>query len=162
MSIYDIKSKEEWQLVLDDICEQLGMTAAISDTKKIIIQSSGERNALCSAIRENKESLVFICSQTQQFMAQEAERTRKPVIDACEAGMSKFVIPIFFKGEYQGTLTGCGICVHRKEIESFVIEKSSKMKEEEICRLAQDVNEIEQAKVDDMAKRLFQEIQSYA
>ena len=82
------------------------------------------------------------------------------VIDACEAGMSKFVIPIFFKGEYQGALTGCGTCVHREEIETFVIEKSSKMKEEEIGRLAQDVNEVEQAKVDDMAKRLFKEIKS--
>ena len=159
MDPYSMRSREKWQEILEELCRELGMPAAIMDKKNVVLQVSGERNPLCFEIRANEESLVFICSQTQIFMAQEARKTRKPVIDVCEAGMLKYVIPLFFKGEYIGSLTGCGACIPKEEIQTFVIEKSSKMGEEKISRLARSVHEVEQAKVVDVVNRFSQETQ---
>jgi len=99
----------------------------------------------------------MICSQTQQFMTKEARTTRHPFIGICEAGMSKFVIPLFFKGEWVGTITACGACVPDEEIETFMIEKSSRMREEKINRLARQMPKQEQAKMVEVANRVFQE-----
>ena len=159
MNVYNIRSEQEWRQVLDDLQQELGVPVSIMDKENVILQTSGERNALCSAIRAIDESLVMICSQTQQFMTREARETGRPFIGTCEAGMSKFVIPLFFKGELVGTITGCGASVPGEEIETFLVEKSSRMREEEIIRLAQQVPKQDQAKMVESANRVFQEFQ---
>ncbi len=158
MSVYDIKSEEEWQKVLDDVCEESGMPAALVDKKNIVLQVSGERNPLCSEIRANNESLAFICGQTQQFMTKQAKSIRKPVFDACEAGMLKFLIPLFLDTDFVGSITVCGSCAPGEEIETFAIAKSTKMNENEIRPLAKMVPEVDQEKVRGVAQRLFQKI----
>ena len=158
MDVYNIKSEEGWHQVLDAIWQELGMPASLMDKENVMLQISGERNALCSAIRAVDESLVSICSQTQQFMTKEAREAGHPFIGICEAGMSKFVIPLFFKGVWVGTITGCGASVQGEEIETFMIEKSSGMEKEEVNRLAQQVPKQEQAKVAEAANRTFREL----
>jgi ligand-binding sensor protein len=159
MTVYDIKSKEEWQKILDDVCEESGMPAALVDKRSVVLQVSGERNPLCSKIRANNESLAFICGQTQQFMTERAKSIRKPVMDACEAGMIKFLIPLFLDTEFMGSITVCGSCVPGEEIETFAIAKSTKMDEKEIIPLVKMVPEVDQEKVEGVAQRLFQKIE---
>ena len=95
MSLYDFRTKEQWQRTLDDVCQELGMPTSILNEQNKILQISGERNPLCSTIRSIEESSAFICGQTQQFMAETARVKKKAVIDLCEAGLSKFIIPLF-------------------------------------------------------------------
>jgi len=159
MSVYDIKSKEEWQKILDDVCEESGMPAALVDKKSVVLQVSGERNPLCSEIRSNNESLAFICGQTQQFMVKKAKSTQKPVIDACEAGMIKFLIPLFLDTDFIGSITVCGSCAPGEEIETFAIAKSTKMNEKEIMPLVKKVPEVDQEKVTGVALRRSYRIQ---
>jgi len=158
MNVYDIKPKEEWQKILDDVCEESGMPAALVDNKNVVLQVSGERNPLCSEIRANKESLSFICGQTQQFMTKKAKATRKPVMDACEAGLLKFLVPLFSDTDFVGSITVCGSCVPGEEIETFAIAKSTKMNEKEIVPLTEMVPEVDEEKVEDVVRRLFQEV----
>jgi len=158
MDVYNIRSEEEWRQILDDLRQELGMPVSLMDKENVILQTSGERNVLCSAIRTVKESLISICSQTQQFMTKEVRTTRRPFIGACEVGMSKLVIPIFFKGGWVGTITACGACIPGEEIETFMVEKSLQMREEEISRLAKQVPKQEQDKVVEVANRVFQEL----
>jgi len=159
MSVYDIKSKEEWQKILDDLCEESGMPTALVDKKSVVLQVSGERNPLCLKIRSNNESLAFICGQTQQFMVKKAKSTQKPVIDPCEAGMLKLLIPLFLDNEFVGSITVCGSCAPGEEIEIFAIAQSTKMNEDEIRPLVKQVAEVDQEQVTGVAQRLFQEIQ---
>ncbi len=159
MSVYDIKSEEEWQKILDDLCKESEMPAALVDKKSVVLQVSGERNPLCLKIRSNNESLAFICGQTQQFMVKKAKSTQEPVIDPCEAGMLKFLIPLFFDSEFVGSITVCGSCVPGEEIETFAIAQSTKMNEDEIRPLVKQVCEVDQEKVTGVAQRLFHEIQ---
>ncbi len=158
MTVYDIKSKEEWQEILDDVSKESGMPAALVDRKSVVLQESGERNPLCSEIRANNESLSFICGQTQQFMTRQARSTRKPVIEACEAGLLKFLVPLFGDNDYLGAITVCGLCIPGEEIETFTIAKSTKMDENEIKPLAKMVPEADQEKVKDMVQRIFKKI----
>jgi ligand-binding sensor protein len=158
MDVYDMRSKEEWQKTLDHVFRELDMPAALLDNKNIILQTSGERNALCLAIRSNNEALPLICGQTQQTMAKQAETTKAPVIDACNAGLSKFVIPLFVADEWVGSFTACGSSIPYEDIEDFIIGQSTKMSEKDIGRLKQQVSPIQQAKVIEVVDRLFQEL----
>jgi ligand-binding sensor protein len=160
MRVYDIKSPEEWQHILDDVCQASGMPAALVDAQSVVLQSSGERNPLCAKIRSINESLSFICAQTQLFMVESSRISRKPVIDACEAGMLKFLIPLFLDGEFLGAVTVCGCSFPEEEIEIFGISQVTKMKEDEIVNLVKQVPEIEQAKVDAIVDQLFQKLTS--
>jgi ligand-binding sensor protein len=161
MRVYDIRSPEEWQNVLDDVCQASGMPAALVDAKSVVLQSSGKRNPLCAKIRSINESLSFICAQTQQFMVETSRTSRRPVIDACEAGMLKFLIPLFLDGEFAGSVTVCGCSFPGEEIEVFGISQVTKMKEDEIISLVKQVPEIEQAKVDEILYRLFQKLNPF-
>lgn len=159
MSLYDFRTKEQWQRTLDDVCQELGMPTSILNEQNKILQVSGERNPLCSTIRSIEESSTFICGQTQQFMAEKARVTQRSVIDACEAGMSKFVIPLFFKGKFVGSLTACGSSIPSEEIDLFIIAKSTRMSEEEVAQLTKHVSECDPVIVTETVNRLFQEIQ---
>jgi ligand-binding sensor protein len=91
-------------------------------------------------------------------MVETSRTSRKPVIDACEAGMLKFVIPLFLNGEFAGAVTVCGCSFPGEEIEVFGISQVTKMEEDEIISLVKQVPEIEQAKVDSIVDQLFQKL----
>jgi len=162
MSVYDIRSKKEWQKILDDVSEKAGMPVALVDKKNTVMQESGERNPLCSRIRGKKESLSFICGQTQQFMAEQSKSTREPVIDICEAGLLKFVVPIFSGADFAGAVTACGLCVPGEEIETFIIAKNTELNENEISTLAERIPEIDQEEVKALVQLLFQKVKKDA
>jgi ligand-binding sensor protein len=154
MNMYSIRSKQEWQKVLDSVHEELGMTSAITDKENKVLQVSGERKPLCSRIRSIEESLAFICSQAQQSMAQETNKKKRPVIDACDAGMAKFVLPVFYEGDFVGTLTACGARVLGTELETFIIEKATKINERDIDGLIQQVPQCDEKAIARVVQRL--------
>jgi len=160
MEMYDIKPMEEWQRVLDTVYRELGMPSAITDKENAVLQVSGQQNPLCSKIRSIKEASAFICSQAQQFMAKETKEKKKPIIDMCDAGMSKFVIPVFYQSDFVGTLTGCGVSIAGEELEAFLIEKGTKMNEQDIEELIQQVPEGDRSKISEVTQRLFHQIQN--
>jgi ligand-binding sensor protein len=157
-NIYDIKSKEEWQQILDSVCQEIGIPSAITDRENTVLQVSGQRNPLCSRIRSIKEASSFICGQAQQFMAEAAKAKRTPLIDFCDAGMLKLVIPIFCQSDFLGTLTACGACIEGEELEVFLIEKSTKSNEQEVEALIQQVPEGDLPKISAVTQRRFHQI----
>ena len=159
MDVYDIKSEEEWQKILDDVCRELGVPATIFDEKNQVLQWSGERNALCARIREKNDAFTFICGQSQQYMAKQARTTKKPVIDACEAGMAKFVIPLRCRGQWVGSFGACGACSSGEEIEEFMIQKNAGINEEEIELLKNDVPNLDRSQFQEFVERLFRELE---
>ena len=159
IDVYQIKSREEWQQVLDKLYEELELPVALMDRENTVLQTSGERNPLCASIRERKGPLSFICGQTQQFLSEQARRMKKPVVDMCEAGLVKFVVPIFLNGVCAGNVTACGAVCPEEEIEKYLIGQSTNATEEDIDALCKEVPEIEREKVAQAALRLFQEIE---
>ncbi len=160
VTMYDIKPKEEWQRVLDTVYRELGMPSAITDKENAVLQVSGPRNPLCSKIRSIKEASSFICSQAQQFMAEAAKEKRRPIIDFCDAGMLKLVIPVFRQNDFVGTLTACGAYIGGEDLEAFLIEKSTKLNKQEIEELIQQVPQGDWSKISEVTQRLFHQIQN--
>ena len=158
VTMYDIKSKEEWQRILDSFYQELGLPSAITDKENAVLKVSGQRNPLCSKIRSIKEASSFICSQAQQYMAESAKEKKRPVIDFCDAGMLKLVIPFFRHGAFVGTLTACGASIGGEELEAFFIEKSTKLNEQEIEALIQKVPWSDLPKISDVTQKFFHQI----
>ena len=125
LSLYDLNSRETWQKLLDEIQSALELPAGLFDPKNILLHSSGEHNGLCREIRCRKKAKQIICGQSQQFMAQMARTQKSFVVEICEAGMAKFVVPVFRDQNYLGSITACGCMLPETEIETFFIEKTT-------------------------------------
>jgi ligand-binding sensor protein len=160
MNLYDIRSEEEWQNILDRLCDSLGMPTALVDPHSFVLQESGERHELCKTIRANKETLISICAQTQKFMANKAKEKKRPVIVACEAKMSKCLIPVFSDGEFMGSVVVCGTALPDEEITTRMIAEALSISEEEVIRLSKQVKVMGEEKVAQIADRIYEEIHS--
>ena len=160
MNLYDINSEEEWQQILDDLCESLRMPTALVDPHSFVLQESGERHELCKLIRSNKETLISICAKTQKFMAREARETRRPVIVSCEANMSKCLIPVFSDDEFMGSVVVCGTGIPEQEITPAIIAQSINRSEEEVNRMMRKVPVVDIKEVTEVANRVFEAIHS--
>ena len=158
--MYDIKTEEEWQQILDNLRKSLNMPTALVDPQSYVFQESGERHELCRAIRANKELLMSICARTQKFMSREAKETRKPVIVSCEANMSKCLIPVFSDAEFIGSIIVCGIAIPEEEIAPAMIAECINRSEEEVNRLIEQVPLMDKEEVADVAYRFYDEIHS--
>jgi ligand-binding sensor protein len=72
-----------------------------------------------------------------------AQKTRKPVVEECDAGMAKIVVPVFVNDEFLGCVSGCGLLLGDEgEVESFLVNKATSIDKEEIERLAKKVGHI--------------------
>jgi len=72
--------------------------------------------------------------------------------------MSKFVIPIFYQSDFVGTLTACGACIPGIELETFVIEKATRMNGQDIEKLIQQVPQCDGKKIAEVVQRLSPDI----
>lgn len=69
--------------------------------------------------------------------------------------MLEFVIPVFFKGDFVGTLTACGAHIPGTELETFVIEKATKINGRDIEELERQVPQCDEKKIATVVQRLF-------
>jgi len=155
LSVYDVQSRETWQELLDEARSAVGMPAALLDPNNVILQSSGERNELCTEIRSRKEALPVICGQSQKFMAETARTQKAPLVDLCEGGMAKLVVPIFREQNYLGCVTTCGSLLPETEVEAFLIQKTSGMAEEAIAAMAKKVPTVKKEDLERLGEDLF-------
>lgn len=71
-------------------------------------------------------------------MAAQAKKTKKPVIEECDAGMAKIVVPIYVENQFIGAVGGCGLLLGDDgEIETFLLGKTLDMDESELEKLAE-------------------------
>jgi ligand-binding sensor protein len=77
----------------------------------------------------------------QNIVAQ-ALKTRKTIVAECDAGLMKFVVPIFIGDEFLGTAGGCGLLKNQGRVDTYLIHRTTDMDEQEIRNLAEDVETI--------------------
>ena len=155
MSVYDLNTRETWQELLDEMQSALGMPSALLDSGNVILQSSGERNELCREIRSGKESKPAICGQSQQFMAEMARTKKTVVVDICEAGLAKLVVPVFLDRHYLGSLTACGSMLPEAEAETYLIEKATGIGEATVAQMAQKVPPVQKEQLEKLGEDLL-------
>lgn len=125
MELTDIASLEKWEEFEKEIHNQCGMNASVYNNQGNRITSYvAFANEICSTIKSFPEGIAAICAMVNQHFGAELAKTKQPLIDECDAGLVKFAVPILFKGEFLGTVGGCGHLLPDSEVETFLIEKA--------------------------------------
>jgi ligand-binding sensor protein len=157
-AVYEVKTKEQWQELLEEARSAVGMPAALLDPNNAILQAAGERNQLCTEIRSRKESLPVICGQSQKFMAETARTQKAPLVELCEGGLAKLVVPIFRAQDYVGCVTTCGSLLPETEVEAFLIQKASGMSEGEVAAMAKEIPGVKKEDLERLGEDLFRRV----
>ena len=140
MELTDIAPLETWRELEQRINERSGLNASVFNVDGIRITDFVKwANSLCPEIKGTEKGQSYICSVAHQNLAAQAVKSRKPVIETCDAGMLKLVVPIFVNGDFLGVAGGCG-CLERKEdIDTFMINKTTGINEEKLVKLSEDI-----------------------
>jgi len=77
------------------------------------------------------------------------------VVEICEAGMAKFVVPIFHDQAYLGSLTACGALLPGEQVDSFYIDRNTGMGEDIISKMAETAPEVEKGRLQKVAEDLL-------
>lgn len=152
MKLTDVAPVEVWEQLAQKIHDKFKVNSAVLDKENAIIhQPVGWANQACQAIKGNDESRV-VCSTAQLSLANKARTEKKPVIEKCDVGFTKFVIPIFFKDEFIGSTGGCGVLLEGDEDpDEFYISKLLHIQAEEAKELIKNVSRIS---IDDLEKAI--------
>ena len=91
-------------------------------------------------------------------IATQAMRTKQPVIEECDAGMLKLVVPIFANNEYVGAVGACGFLLDNGKVDSFLVNKMTDISEDKVERLADGIPAITSEKTEILAQYIANQI----
>jgi ligand-binding sensor protein len=140
MKLTDIAPLNIWLALEQKINERSGLNATVFNVDGVRITDFKRwANKLCPLIKGNEKGQNYICAVAHQNIAAQAQRTRKPVIAECDAGLMKLVVPIFLNGEFLGVAGGCGYVLGNGEVDMFMINKTIGIAEEKLTNLSDDI-----------------------
>ena len=159
MKLTDLLPPDAWVELEQEITKQSGLSGNIFDAEGIRITNYRNwGNRLCPEIKANDKGQSFICAVAHQNLAAQAKQTRKPLIEECDAGIAKVVVPILVGDEFLGAACGCGSLLEGGEVDTFLINKITGIDEEEIERLSNDMDFISVEEANALLKYLEKEI----
>mgnify|MGYP002630601255 CR=1 FL=1 len=140
MEITKIAPIESWEKIENSLFELYNLQGSVFNTDGIrITKTKNWSNRLCPVIKSIDKGQSFICAVAHMNMANQAKQTKKQVIEECDAGLLKLLVPIFFKDEYVGVIGGCGLLAEESEIDTFAINKLIDMDDDKIGFLSSDI-----------------------
>ncbi len=153
MKLTELAPLERWMELESDINARSGMDANVFDTKGYRISSQKHwANELCPAIKDTDKGQSFICAPAHMNIAAQAMRSGETVIEECDAGMIKLVVPIFAGGEFVGAVGACGMRFEDSEVDAFLVNKMTDIAEERVESLAAGVPSITRAKAEELGR----------
>lgn len=159
MTPEDIAPIEKWAELEDEIFHFSGLNASVYNTDGIrIIPKENWNNELCPRVKGTPKGQAFICAVAHMNLANEAAKTKQAVIEECDGGLLKIVLPIFAGDQYVGAVGGCGLLAEDGEVDSFMINKTTEIPEEEIEALAATVGTMTREKAEETAQLIKQRL----
>lgn len=153
MKLTDIAPLERWMELENDINSRSGMDANVFDTKGYRISPQKHwANALCPAIKDTDKGQSFICAPAHMNIAAQAARAGETVIEECDAGMIKLVVPIVADGEFVGAVGACGMRFEDSEIDAFLVNKMTDIDEDKVESLAAGVPSITRENAEELGR----------
>ena len=160
MKLTDLQPMEAWVELEEAIRRRSGLRASVYDVDGIgITGQSRQANDLCRAIRATGKGQTYICAVAHQNMAAMAQNSRGPIIEECDAGLLKIVVPIFCGEDFVGAAGGCGLLLEDGEVDDFMINKTTDIPEEKILGLAEGVATLNRAQAEELAAFIAGEIE---
>jgi ligand-binding sensor protein len=125
MELADIMPVEGWKAIADNINRDFGMNGTVyHKDNSVLAKSDGWANKVCPAIKNF-------------------------AVGECDAGCTKFLVPIFFRDEFVGMVGGCGCVPEGSEVDAFYIGKLLSKTKEETEKLLASVNHITDDKLNE-------------
>jgi len=146
MELIDIIPVESWRQLAEDMYKRFGFNSCIYNRDNFVIHSPvGWANGVCPLIKAGESRVI--CATSQQNLSKRFVNTKEPIIDECEAGFSKFLVPIFTNGDFLGSAGGCGCLIMDNKIDTFYISKAVGKDEAEIKSLLNTIPRISRDKI---------------
>lgn len=146
MKLTDILPLEKWVELEKSVHQMSGLDANVFNIDGYrITDYKNWANRLCPAIKDTDRGQSYICAVAHMNLAVIAQNTKKPVIEECDAGLMKLVVPIFVKNKFLGAFGACGLLLEGGEIDSFLVNKTTGIDEEEIEILSKNIGSITMA-----------------
>lgn len=166
MRLTDILPLDQWIAFEKDIYERSGLNASVFDTDGIRITDHKQwANRFCPVVKADDRGQSYICAVAHMNIAEMARQAGEAVIEECDAGLLKLVVPIFVKDEFVGSVGACGLLLEGGEIDTFMVNKTLGMAEEDIEVLSHDIPQMPQSDVialaDYIREKLERNISSY-
>jgi len=125
MEMTDIMSVDEWKQLANEIYEKFGFNGTVYKIDNMILAKSDEwSNQLCPAIKSGDAKII--CASAQSRLSQKVREKKERATDECDAGLTKFLIPIFVANAFIGMVGGCGCIRDNSEVDSFYVSKMLK------------------------------------
>jgi ligand-binding sensor protein len=152
MKLTDIAPKETWVELEEEINKRSGLDANVFNVEGYrISECKNWANKLCPSIKATDKGQSFICAPAHMNIAAQAMRTKKTVIEECDAGLVKMVVPVFVADDFVGAIGACGFLLDDGEIDTFLINKMTGIDEEEIERLSEGIPAITTAEAESLS-----------
>jgi len=159
MKLTDIAPLKKWIALEKDIHKQSGLDVNVFDTKGYrISEFKNWANRLCPEIKATDKGQSFICAPAHMNIASLAMRSKQPVIEECDAGMLKLVVPIILNDEYVGAVGACGFLLDDGEVDSFLVNKMTDINEDKVEKLAEGIDIITTEKAEILAQYIENQI----
>ena len=143
MTLTDIAPLERWVALEKDVNAKSGLDVNVFNTKGYRISDlKNWANDLCPEIKATDKGQSFICAPAHMNIAAMAAQTKQTVIEECDAGMLKMVVPILMNDNFIGAVGACGLLLDDAEIEDFLVNKTTDIAEEKIEKLSQGIRSI--------------------
>jgi ligand-binding sensor protein len=153
MKLTDLLPIEKWIALEEEMNRHSGLDTNIFDTDGIrITPFKSWANHLCPEIKANDKGQSFICAVAHQNLAVSAKQSGKSIIEECDAGIVKIIVPIFLDDEFLGTAGACGLRLEDGEIDSFLINKVTGIDMEKIEHLSNDIPFITRKEADSLVE----------
>jgi len=159
LKLTDILPLEKWIELEKDIHQHSGLDVNVFDTEGIRISSYKVWvNKLCPAIKANDKGQAFICAVAHMNIAAQAKHEQKAVIEECDAGLIKMVVPILVNGAFLGAIGACGLLLNDGEVDSFMINRTTEIEEDKIESLSGGIVKITTEKAQVIAAYIQEQI----
>lgn len=162
MELTDLLTKDQWAQFEKELFDRFHMNCAVfTASGNAVTGRPNWCNDLCPEIKSNKESLAAICAAGNQYFMVQAKKTRTPVIGECDAGLMKISVPIFADDQFIGAAGGCGLLSEGGEVDTFMVNKSMGMDEDEIVARCKSLGTMTAARAEQMADFIKQRIDRF-
>lgn len=143
MELTDLSPLEKWKELEKKITRISGLDSNIFNIEGIrITDYKNWANKLCPAIKATDKGQSYICAVAHMNLSAQAKQTQESLVEECDAGLVKIVAPIFMKDEFLGAVGACGFLLDGGEVDSFLVNMTTGIDEEEVERLSADIETI--------------------
>lgn len=159
MELTDICPLETWETLENNLFTKFNFQGSVFNPKGIrISQVKNWSNDLCPAIKATENGQTYICSAAHMNMNALAKKSQAPVIEECDAGFVKLLVPIIYKDEFLGVAGGCGLLTEEGDADTFAVNKMAGIDEATVEKLAQELPVILQEDLDAASTYLQEQV----